>query len=55
MSSYFEFSVHFWFSHLRKEADFKKLEKVTTQMTKGVQQLPLCTEARALQLEDKMQ
>lgn len=42
-NSYFEFNVHFWFLHLRKEEDFKKVEKVSDKMTKVEEQLPLLT------------
>lgn len=43
MNSYLEYNVHFWFLHLRKEDDFKKVEKVPDKMTKDKEQLPLLT------------
>ena len=55
MILYFEFNVHFWFLHLRKEAEFKKVEKVAKKLTKGAEQLPLHAEARALLFEDKIE
>lgn len=55
MHSYIEFNVHFWFLHLRKEADFKKVENVANKMTKGAEQLPLHAEASALQFEEQME
>lgn len=52
MNSYLEFNVHFWFLHLGKEEDFKKVEKMSDKMTKDEEQLPFLTSP--FQFEDKM-
>lgn len=45
--------MHFWILHLGKEEDFKKVEKVSDEMTKDEEQLSLLTRPGLFSLKSR--